>query len=163
MRISTVRLILPVLGLAALVACSDDGEEETGPDTVTFVASLSGQGEEPAIDTDMTGTATFESDGTTIQYTITVANGTDVTLAHIHEGGAGVNGGVIVPLFNSSDSPVDVADGTLVEGSFTAEDIVDEEISMDSLLVLMGNGGAYVNVHTTAHPAGEIRGQLGRQ
>lgn len=33
----------------------------------------------------------------------------------------------------------------------------------DSLLVLMRNGHAYVNVHTVAQPAGEIRGQVVKQ
>lgn len=163
MRIASVRFMLPVLGLAALVACSDDGDEETGPDTETFVASLSGANEHPAIETEMTGTATFVSDGTTVEYTITVSNGTDVILAHIHEGTGSEDGGVVVPLFASQNDPVDVVSGTLIEASFTAADIVGSEIDMDSLLVLMGNGAAYVNVHTAANPGGEIRGQLGGQ
>lgn len=33
-------------------------------------------------------------------------------------------------------------------------------VSMDSLRTLLWTGNAYVNVHTTAHPAGEIRGQV---
>jgi hypothetical protein len=33
-------------------------------------------------------------------------------------------------------------------------------ISFDSVLVLLRNGNAYVNVHTTAVPGGEIRGQI---
>jgi len=36
-------------------------------------------------------------------------------------------------------------------------------VGYDSLLVLMRNGMAYVNVHTAANPAGEIRGQLVRK
>ena len=34
---------------------------------------------------------------------------------------------------------------------------------MDSLVVLMRNGMAYLNVHTTAFPGGEIRGQIVEQ
>ena len=34
------------------------------------------------------------------------------------------------------------------------------KISFDSLVVLMGNGMAYVNVHTNANPGGDIRGQI---
>jgi hypothetical protein len=31
---------------------------------------------------------------------------------------------------------------------------------MDSLLVLLRNGNAYINIHTAANPDGEIRGQI---
>ena len=34
------------------------------------------------------------------------------------------------------------------------------KISFDSLVVLMGNGMAYVNVHTNTNPGGDIRGQI---
>jgi hypothetical protein len=33
---------------------------------------------------------------------------------------------------------------------------------MDSLLVLMRTGNAYVNVHTSAYPSGELRGQISK-
>jgi len=33
-------------------------------------------------------------------------------------------------------------------------------VSLDSLRTLFNNGNAYVNVHTTANPGGEIRDQV---
>ena len=36
----------------------------------------------------------------------------------------------------------------------------NSNISLDSLRVLFNNGNAYVNVHTTANPGGEIRDQV---
>jgi hypothetical protein len=34
-------------------------------------------------------------------------------------------------------------------------------VTLDSLMVLIRTGNAYVNVHSTTYPAGEIRGQTG--
>jgi hypothetical protein len=39
---------------------------------------------------------------------------------------------------------------------------VSKGVSGDSLKVLLNNGNAYVNVHTAAHGAGEIRGQVAK-
>ncbi len=150
----------PLAALLAAAACSDD--EPTTPETQNYAASLSGAGESPAISTGATGTATFTRDGSTVQYTLEVHDITGVTAAHIHTGAAGANGPVAVPLF-AATTPVDIADGELISSSFDEADITVEEIGLDSLLVLMGNGGAYVNVHTEAHPAGEIRGQIQAQ
>ena len=36
-------------------------------------------------------------------------------------------------------------------------------MSFDPLMVLMRNGNTYVNVHTTANPSREIRGQVATQ
>jgi hypothetical protein len=69
------------------------------------------------------------------------------TAAHIHRGGAGVNGPVVVPFTAPG------ADGN--SSGCTAADpaLIDE---------ILGNPpGFYVNVHTKEHPAGAIRSQLG--
>jgi hypothetical protein len=68
-----------------------------------------------------------------------------VILAHVHEGAAGVPGPVVVDFVfpaNGLSGCVD-ADATLVK-----------EIRQNP-------AGFYVNVHTTAFPGGEVRGQLG--
>ena len=36
-------------------------------------------------------------------------------------------------------------------------------ITQDSLIVLLRNGNSYANVHTSANPGGELRGQLIKQ
>jgi hypothetical protein len=58
-------------------------------------------------------------------------------------------------------SPTGAVNGALATGSFTATD--GNQITMDSLLLLMRNGNAYVNVHTTENPNGEIRGKVSPQ
>lgn len=69
----------------------------------------------------------------------------NVTAAHIHQAAAGVNGGIIHP-FDSAVSPF--------RGVF--------QLSAAELTALQA-GNLYVNVHSTANPGGEIRGQIGPQ
>jgi hypothetical protein len=94
-----------------------------------------------------------------VNYTITVSGlSSNPTAAHIHgPADSTTNAGVIVPL-----NPVTAqTSGTIATGSFTAANITaGTGVSFDSLLVLMRTGNSYVNVHTTNHPAGEIRGQV---
>ena len=93
-------------------------------------------------------------------FRIDVAGITDVSAVHIHgPAAADANAGVLVGLCNSGSAPACAAgtvDGVLASG--TAGSV--SGVSFDSLLVLLRNGNAYVNVHTTANPGGEIRGQI---
>lgn len=68
----------------------------------------------------------------------------EATAAHIHDAPAGSAGGVLIP-FSSPDSPI----------------IEVLQISAASVELLKARG-LYVNVHTEANPAGEIRGQINR-
>ncbi|HEX6134656.1 MAG TPA: CHRD domain-containing protein [Longimicrobiales bacterium] len=149
--------ILLVAGLF-LSACDDDDDRDR------FEATLSGANEVPANSSTATGSFTLTDFGNRFAFRLTVQNLDMPTAAHIHFGGAGVNGGVLVPLFGTS-SPQASFSGTLADDEFVAADIVAlpgaaAPISLDSLRVLLRTGGAYVNVHTTARPAGEIRGQV---
>jgi hypothetical protein len=67
--------------------------------------------------------------------------------AHIHRGGAGTNGPVVVPFTAPG------ADGNASGCTPAAASLLDE---------IIGNPpGFYVNVHTKEHPGGAIRAQLG--
>lgn len=151
---------LPAFALCALiVACDDDG-----PDPDRYEATLSGSSEVPANDSDATGTAVFTDRGGQMDFSIDVQNVDLPFAAHIHAGAADVNGGILVTLFNTDDPVADFS-GRLATGSFVQADIgplspATVAISMDSLRELMRSGDAYVNVHTTAIPAGEIRGRI---
>lgn len=148
----TATAILTTALVLGIGACDDD---PTGPDE-EFGATL---GPEGSVQTSATGSATFELDGGVVTYSIDVANITGATAAHIHgPAAAGVNAGVIVGLFGGPTTGA--LTGELVSGTFTAANISATNVSMDSLLVLMRNGQSYVNVHTTANPGGEIRGQV---
>ena len=80
-------------------------------------------------------------------YRVTVANVTLPTIgAHIHRGGAGASGPVVVPFTPPG------ASGTS-DGCATVDQSLIGEI--------LGNlSGFYVNVHTTEHRGGAIRAQL---
>jgi hypothetical protein len=68
--------------------------------------------------------------------------------AHIHQGPAGTNGPIVVPFV----PPFGFSNGTS-NGCVSVADSLLNEIRSDP-------GGFYVNVHTTMHPGGEVRGQL---
>jgi hypothetical protein len=67
--------------------------------------------------------------------------------AHIHRGAATVNGPVIIPF--TAPGATGNSDGCVA----TTASLIDE--------ITANPAGFYVNVHTTEHPAGAIRAQLG--
>ena len=106
------------------------------------------------------GHAVFRIEGSTLHYTVTVKHLTGpATQAHIHAPAErGVNTGISIWLCgNVPNTPAGVpacastVNGTLIVGS--------SPISIDQLTWLE-NRQAYVNVHTAAHPPGEVRGQV---
>ena len=50
--------------------------------------------------------------------------------------------------------------GALVSGTLSAGANIGGSMTFDQLLEKMRAGTVYVNVHTTANPGGEIRGQI---
>jgi CHRD domain-containing protein len=154
---------------AVLVAgsCNDDDEDITDVDVKeveTFTATLSGANEVPPVTTTATGKATLSVVGGVLVYRVDVADITSPTLAHIHgPAAAGVNTGVRVNFCTGTPPAPPCATGSPFTGVLTAGVATQVTgMSFDSLLVLLRNGNAYVNVHTTANGGGEIRGQVAR-
>lgn len=130
------------------------------PGIVNFTADLSEANVTVPTGSTATGTASFSVVGQTLLYSIDVTDLADVTVVHIHgPAAAGVNAGVIQDLCNAGDAPA-CNTTTPLTGVLVAGAAPGSKISFDSLVVLMGNGNAYVNVHTTANPGGDIRGQI---
>ena len=134
-----------------------------------FVAHLSGDEEVPSVATLAQGQAIFHlsKDGSALHFKLIVANIENVTQAHIHCGAVGVNGPIVVFLYGFG--PVVSPDGILSEGTVTGANVIPLPPSaacpggvanFADLIAKMQTGGAYVNAHTTGHPAGEIRGQI---
>ncbi|MBK8905747.1 MAG: CHRD domain-containing protein [Anaerolineaceae bacterium] len=139
-----------------------------------FRARLSGRQEVPPVATQAEGQAHFRlsPDGETLHYRLLVRNIVDVLQAHIHCGPAGANGPVVAFLYPDAPPAQLIPgpfSGVLAEGTRTDANIVPQPDSpvcpggvadLDDLLTQMRSGNTYVNVHTVANPAGEIRGQI---
>jgi hypothetical protein len=130
-----------------------------------FGAFLTGTEEVPPIpsgEAEGTGAAFFEmaDDGNSLNYEVRVANLTGVTAGHIHLAPVGVNGGVVVNLNPNVSSSTQ--NGIIAEGNITRENLVGALLGhpLDTLFSRLEKGLAYVNIHTTRFPGGEIRGQV---
>lgn len=122
----------------------------------TYTATMNGPSATPPNDGNGTGRASFTYSGHMLHYQITVHDlSGPATMAHIHIGDLGVSG---PPTYTFEIAKV--ASGKLSEGTIDLSSYSAKGVSGDSLMVLLNNGGAYVNVHTAAHPGGEIRGQI---
>jgi len=139
----------------------------------TLNATLEGFQEVPPVSSRATGSFRGRLDAGRIGYKLTFRDlQGDVTEAHIHFGQAGVNGGITVFLCDTalSRDPTGLAPqcperGT-VTGTITRDNVIgpieqgirDEEFA--DLARAIRNNTAYVNVHSTRFPEGEIRGQI---
>lgn len=116
-----------------------------------LTATATGLQEVPANNSLATGTAAIVYDpatrGITGAFTVT---GFKATAAHLHTGAAGVNGPIGVDL-------VETAAGSSI-WAVPANTKLDATKAQALL-----NGGLYANAHSATFPAGEIRGQLGRE
>lgn len=128
---------------------------------------LTGDEEVPVRATDAQGQAIFQvsKDGTEISYKLNVANIENVTQAHIHLAPVGSNGGIVAWLYPSAPPSTLIpgrTQGTLNEGVLTQASLVGSLAGQPLSLLInaISSGGAYVNVHTTQFPGGEIRGQI---
>jgi hypothetical protein len=125
--------------IAVLSGCAFDGAQEAA------TIRLTGAQEVPPVATAASGSGqiTVLSDQSitgSVKITGMVAKA-----AHIHEGAPGKAGPVIIPLTKTSDDTWSVpVNAKLTASQYTA--------------YLAGN--LYVNVHSAAQPAGEIRGQI---
>jgi hypothetical protein len=144
-----VALVIAALSLAGTAYAND----------LKFTAELTGAQERPTpVQTEGEGEAKFESDGTSVAFELKWQDlSSPAFAAHIHCGGPEVAGPVGVTLFAGAMG----TEGE-VQGSFTAPDpgnLCGWE-DLGDVLEAMATGGAYVNVHSTNHPGGEIRGQV---
>jgi hypothetical protein len=156
-RILFTILILAVLLGAVGVAYADNGRQ--------FRARLTGAEEVPPVDTRARGEARFTANRslTELSYELKIERATDILSAagaHIHCAPAGSNGDVVAflagPVAGGFDGKVEI------KATLTAANITNPACgaTIAELVQSMRDGRTYVNVHSTAHPTGEIRGQI---
>ncbi|TVR51786.1 MAG: CHRD domain-containing protein [Puniceicoccaceae bacterium] len=143
MRSKLRAIVLSFVGLVASTAV-------LSATTVVFEFTLSGDQEVPVVVTPATGNATVTLDIETnyltwdVSYTGLLGN---LTMAHFHGPAAeGVNAGVIINM----NPDLGMTSGTII-GSATISD-ENKGYIIDGL--------AYINLHSTVHGGGELRGQV---
>ena len=132
-----------------------------------FSTHLVGDQQNPPVQTLAQGQAIFQlsKDGQTLHYKLIAANIIDITQAHIHLGPKSVNGPIVLWLYPIAP-PLKLIpgrfDGVLAEGDVSAANLVGLLTGhpLSDLIAQMESGNAYVNIHTTQNPMGEIRGQI---
>ena len=158
-----VALALMMVAVFALPA-------QAGVNPNVLSADLTSFQEVPALQSNATGKWTATVDGNTIHYTLTYSNlRADATQSHIHIGQPGVNGGVTIFFCSNlgngpAGTPSCPLRGGTLNGTITSANVLPitsqgvgaGEIS--AVLKALRNGAAYVNVHSTQFPGGEIRG-----
>lgn len=141
-----IKLLFAALVFTTLVSC-EKKDDMPSSDIVTYKATLSGMNEVPANASTASGTSTLTYNKSTKMFSIeTSYSGLKPSMGHIHKAIKGTNGAVIFPFTDVSVSPIKL------ESSLTAAQLL--ALEKDSM---------YVNLHTTAFPGGEIRGQLMKQ
>lgn len=144
-------------------------------DPTQYTARLTGIQEVPSISTLGVGRfrAYVASDGLHYELTYSGLEGGDLVASHIHLGERHTAGAPIVWLCTNQASPPAPAGvqscpaqpGRIV-GIITPDNVVGPAAQgiapgeFEELVRALGNGTAYVNVHTTQFPTGEIRASI---
>jgi hypothetical protein len=133
---------MAIMAVATVLgACTSMGPMGSNTQTLT----LSGANEVPPVASTASGSATVTINPDRSVAVKVSVSGMNATASHIHEGAAGANGPVIVPFTKTGDNTFASADGAkLTESQYAAYKA----------------GNLYVNVHSAAHPGGEIRAQI---
>jgi hypothetical protein len=159
------RLAMAVSMLAVGVAGCGSSTTPTSPSTLKiYTVQLAPANENPPItnaEQSGRGTAviTIHTDTNTVDFSFSMTGfpaNTNVILAHIHPGAAGVNGGALIGVAGlAATTPLLLANGS---GTYVANGVASSATNISNVVANPQN--FYFNVHTTNNPGGVMRGQL---
>jgi hypothetical protein len=114
--------------------------------TKTLTTSMTGKAETPKGDPNGKGTAKITLNTSTgkVCFRLTWSGIGTPTASHIHKGGKGVSGPVVIPFFGGAPKHT---------GCVKASKSLVAKIAKSP-------GAYYVNIHNAAYPGGALRGQL---
>ncbi|UCF26770.1 MAG: CHRD domain-containing protein [Chloroflexota bacterium] len=161
MKRFTAITLLVLLTLLATIGTALAAES-----TTVFRTGLSGEPAGSGSDAHGNAVFKFKDDSSQMKYKL-VVNGLDnVTMAHIHVAAEpGGDGPPVLWLYPDAPPPSQI-EGTF-NGLLGSRTVTSAELtgaagitSLTELRAAIEQGRAYVNVHTTAFPPGEIRGTI---
>ena len=145
---------LALIGLVAFSSC-DKEESNSTPKSAKYSISgaASGSQEVPAVTTSATGnlTGSYDTTSKSLIYTVTWTGlSAEATMAHFH--GPAIAGAIAPPI-----------ETLTITTNGTAGSATDTITATSALHAALLAGQVYYNIHTAAHPDGEIRGQVSVQ
>jgi glucose/arabinose dehydrogenase len=147
----------PEQALARMFQVYDGGSE--------FATTMTGAEENPPVTTDARAVChlQLQSDGSLAFELWAAGPIRQATASHIHLGAYTQNGPVVAFLFSSATPRNFNAGDLIARGAITDANVIGRTgfaPTVANLAERIRQGRAYANLHTTAHPGGEIRGQL---
>ena len=139
-----LRMAAAVAIVLLAAACSSMGGMGSGI-TEKTTAALTGAQEVPPVSTAASGRSTISVASDRTVSGAVIVTGMEPTAAHIHQGAMGMNGPVIVPLAKTAPMTFSVPAGQKLT---------------DAQYAALKEGKLYINVHSAAHPGGEVRLQM---
>jgi CHRD domain-containing protein len=163
------RRLAEVIGVVSLLALASAPAQAS-----SHLAKLTGYQEVPAISTPGAGKCRVQisDDHTTVTVALDYSDVEDVQQAHIHFAQKSVNGGIFLFLCSNlgngpAGTPLCPESPGTVERTLTSADVIGgasaqgiDAGELEEVIEAIRANTTYCNVHSAAHPGGEIRGQL---
>lgn len=138
--------VVTTSAVAALLVSGCGMMEKIGlGDKKSTTTELTGAQEVPPVSTKASGKSTITVAADKSVSGSVIVDDMVATAAHIHQGAAGTNGPVIIPLTKTSDKVFSVPANTKLT---------------DAQYAAFKDGNLYINVHSAAFPGGQIRVQM---